>query len=77
MAVAALPINRVEVMEAQEVREEYQAVVAVSGGQVLPLVLVELVLVGRYGYGIGKGDEMPSNGAAAGRGKKIYGRGNF
>ena len=61
VAVAALPINRVEVMEAQEVREEYQAVVAVvavvavSGGQVLPLVLVELVLVGRYGYGIGKG----------------------
>ena len=55
MAAAALPINRVEVMEAQEVREEYQAVVAVSGGQVLPLVLVELVLVGRYGYGIGKG----------------------
>ena len=58
VVVAAVAVAIPEGVEAQEVREEYQAVVAAEVEdmlvQVLLVVLVQLVAVGRYGYGIGK-----------------------
>ena len=56
MAAGIQVVGLPEGMEAQEVREEYQAVAAVAVGGVVSLllmVLVHLVPVGRYGYGIG------------------------